>query len=280
MNKDNLILFRLSLGDLAAARCLYREGLYRQSLFMFQQASEKANKGFAVLAGEVHETKVRKYSHRQLSIYNDITRKKKEEIAKIRQAIEAFPHTQSFVLPMLDFEAHQNLMEIASQELSQWEQNKKHGFSVRELNVLISEIKESEAFEFIKSRNIKAQLKKHCSVLANWVGKFATPQGFAYQNELQETVNNKKKLQELTDSVFKLSVLQIQLVFSQFTLIACALITNNHSTSTRYSDDNIDPDEVYTLKLPIIRKQEIFMNMLEQAINRITNILQNKSETQ
>lgn len=266
-------MFRLSMGDLTAARCLYREGHYRQSLFMFQQASEKINKAVAVFAGEVEHTKVKKYSHGQLSIYKDITRKKKEEIAQILKAVESFPHAQSPAFPMLDFNAHHNLMETASQELAQWDKNKTHQFSLRELNTLIKEIKEAEVFEFTKPKNIKTKLKKHYSALADWAGQFGTPQALAYQKDLLETINDKKKLQELTDIVFEVSVLQMQFTFSHFVLITCALITNHHSIATRYSDGNIDPDEIYTLKLPIIRKQEAFMDMLERAISRIDKLV-------
>lgn len=46
----------------------------------------------------------------------------------------------------------------------------------------------------------------------------------------------------------------------------CALLTIQHSTLTRYPENGKNPFEVYTSKLPLIKKQPLFMNLLEDAI--------------
>ena len=44
-------LIKLALSDLKAARILYSEKQFRASYFLFQQASEKATKAFALKFG-------------------------------------------------------------------------------------------------------------------------------------------------------------------------------------------------------------------------------------
>jgi len=269
MSNDEMILFRLSLGDLAAARCLYKKGHYRQSYFMFQQASEKANKGFVVLAGEVKQQDVKKFWHGQIGIYKTLTEKKKKEIGEIKEAFASYPHTQTPALHALNFNAHYDMIENALKEFTLLEKKKTDTFTVRELSELIRELKEIENIPFVKPRNIKANLKKYFIQLAEWSGEFGTPSSLTSKKELLEMVNDKKKLQEISDYTFDVTVLLMQIAFSQFTLLICALLTNNHSTSTRYAEGSFDPDKVYTNKLPIVKKQEQFMNLLEKAINRI-----------
>ncbi len=271
-----MILFRLSLGDLAAAGCLYKEGYWRQSYFMFQQASEKANKGFVVLAGEVKQQDVKKFWHGQLGIYKTLTEKKRKEIGEIKEAFASYPHTQTTTLLALNFNAHYDMIEKALQEFTAHEKKKTDTFTLRELSDLIRELKEIENIPIIKPRNIKANLKKYFIQLAEWSGEFGTPSSLASKKELLEIVNNKKKLQEISDYTFDITALQLQIAFSQFTLLICAMITNNHSTSTRYAEGGIDPDKVYTNRLPVVKKQEQFMNLLGKAINRIMLIAGNK----
>ena len=53
------------------------------------------------------------------------------------------------------------------------------------------------------------------------------------------------------------------------TLKACAILTLQHVTSTRYPQNGQDPNEIYNKKLPVIKKQLLYMNLLEQAIHRL-----------
>lgn len=51
----NWIFMEISKMDLAAAKCLYKSGLYSQAVFYLQQSVEKAAKSFGLLTGTVKE---------------------------------------------------------------------------------------------------------------------------------------------------------------------------------------------------------------------------------
>lgn len=277
MNELDLILFRLSLGDLAAARCLYTNGHYRQSLFMFQQASEKANKGWVLLAGEVKEQDLKKFSHSQVGIYESITKKKKKEVEEIIHALSAYPHALNSTLPVMDFNTYYKMMEQALLDLTVLKKTNTDILSLSNLNLLIRGLKEVQNVKITRPRNMKAELKKYFKQVAEWSGKFNTSSALATERELLELINDKKKLVELSDHTFDHLELQLQLIFSQLTLFVCAMVTNHHSTTTRYPEGDIDPDIMYTMKLPLVKKQEVFMDLLENAITRIILITGNKN---
>lgn len=56
----------IALEDIEASTLLYKNGLYSQSYFYFQQASEKANKALWLLDGQIKKEDVKSISHNQL----------------------------------------------------------------------------------------------------------------------------------------------------------------------------------------------------------------------
>jgi len=61
----------------------------------------------------------------------------------------------------------------------------------------------------------------------------------------------------------------IDLAFINLTLYFCAIITVQHSSLTRYPDDNVNPDMVYTKRLPLVKKQNEFMDLLDKALIKL-----------
>jgi hypothetical protein len=57
--------------------------------------------------------------------------------------------------------------------------------------------------------------------------------------------------------------------FIKLVISACGILTVQHSTSTRYPENEKNPINIYTSKLPLIKKQPLFMNLLEEAIKKI-----------
>ena len=53
------IFMEISKMDLAAAKCLYKSGLYSQAVFYLQQSVEKAAKSFGLLTGTINENELK-----------------------------------------------------------------------------------------------------------------------------------------------------------------------------------------------------------------------------
>lgn len=278
MTNEIQIWFNLAESDLAASRVLHQSGLYRQSFFLFQQASEKANKGFLLLAEEVTVTELRKNSHAQLGIYKNITKKKREELRVITKTLEIFPHVQQNEIPELDFSLHQNTLNTAVEGFADLEQ-KSGDLNLKELEDLLIELKELEHVVIRSPKNFTSSLKNHYIQYADWLHKFGTAQAIEGEKELLALINCRKKFKELVDISYALGVFEIRLFFCKMVFFVCAMITNKHSTSTRYADQGADPEKIYTKKLPIVKTQLQFMKLLERAIKRLYLLNKEKLES-
>ena len=53
-------------------------------------------------------------------------------------------------------------------------------------------------------------------------------------------------------------------------LFACGILTTQHSSLARYPENGKNPLNIYTAKLPLIKKQILFMDLLEDAIKKLT----------
>ena len=62
------------------------------------------------------------------------------------------------------------------------------------------------------------------------------------------------------------------IMFINFTLYICAILTIQHSSLTRYPSDGINPERIYNRKLPIVNKQMEFIELLTEAISRMEKI--------
>lgn len=267
-NNDYHVFFKLSLGDLAASRVLYTNGYYRQSFFLFQQASEKANKGYLLLTGESTINELRQSSHAQIGIYKNLTKKKRNYIDNMIKVIEPFQHTHQNEIPFLNFTSYLKTLNNALEGFGELEM-KTQNISVDDLTNLTYELKDLEHIPIRRPRNLISIVKKHLTLHADWLKGFETAEIIESEKELRKVIHVRKKLHEISDISFEVGIIQSKLLFSQLTLFVCAMITNKHSTSTRYADTGADPDNIYTKKLPIVRKQLQFMILLKKAIDRI-----------
>ncbi|MDO1499447.1 HEPN domain-containing protein [Winogradskyella maritima] len=69
----------IALNDLESAILLHRNGKYRNSYFLFQQASEKANKAAALFSGDFTEKESRRHSTINLKSQERLWCKKKKK---------------------------------------------------------------------------------------------------------------------------------------------------------------------------------------------------------
>ena len=58
----------------------------------------------------------------------------------------------------------------------------------------------------------------------------------------------------------------LDLAYIKLAISACSILTVQHSTLTRYPENGKDPTKIYTLRLPLVKKQPLFMDLLEDAI--------------
>ena len=81
----------IALNDLESAILLHRNGKYRNSYFLFQQASEKANKAAVLFSSDFTEKEIEETSHDQFKIPRKIMVQKEEKMKSAIELLESYP---------------------------------------------------------------------------------------------------------------------------------------------------------------------------------------------
>lgn len=79
-NLSSEIWLDIAESDLYASKILYEKKQYRVSYFLFQQASEKANKAYALISNQFTETQFENIQHKQFKIHRNLIEVQKKKI--------------------------------------------------------------------------------------------------------------------------------------------------------------------------------------------------------
>lgn len=232
MDKKNTtpIWIKLAISDLKSSRILYEQRQFRTSYFFFQQATEKANKAFALKFGTATEENLKDAGHDQFKIDRKYLVKKMDELKNSLDIATDIPVKLSIkherltnAVKSIDGLRNEDLINISNKDLLEvYKEIKRFAIPINKRYPQIKEI-------FKKTEESKR---------AKLIGEFL----------LEQTRN---------------------IYFIKLTLYACALLTIKHSSLTRYPQDNLNPIKLYNAKLPIIKRQSDFMDLLEEAIGKL-----------
>jgi HEPN domain-containing protein len=229
MNKAG-IWIKLALSDLKASRLLYEQKQFRTSYFLFQQSTEKANKAFALKFGLAEEEDLKGMGHNQFKLERRFAARKIEELNRV------------FIEPQ----------EITP-ELEKKHKDLKEGLS---------------ALDSLRNQNLVNLSSTEINSLYEGITRLKIP----FKKRVPPV---KKILQDSGDLkpgyLLALGLIQwrLDVSFIRLSISACSILTEQHSTLTRYPEQGKDPTKIYTLRLPIVKKQPLFMNLLEEVIDKM-----------
>ncbi|TAJ47404.1 MAG: HEPN domain-containing protein [Chitinophagaceae bacterium] len=277
-NTDFLLWLDIALDDIETARILYDKGKHRSSYFHFQQASEKANKAFAIMAGLLTAEELADIQHNQLKIYRKSLRKQEVKIQEIKTVVGKLPKGSEHPFLSEDILTTQsNAMNQGISHIDGLNNQNLKDLSLTELSAIIREIRKIDKIKIKLPKNIYPHIDKKFLELASWVGQFPTEEAQQAQQEYLDFVRNKEQSAEVygyIDEVFKMA---IKIGFVETVFFYCALLTIKHSSATRYPEVDTNPLKEYHPKMAIIKKQPAFMDLLEMAINRLKLIHDGKA---
>lgn len=277
LNKGNKISIwiNLAISDLTSSRILYEVGQFRTSYFLFQQATEKANKAFALYADLIQEDELADIRHDQFKMYRRSIVKQEAELKHFIAVTETLPSKiknhemfgfntvqsvhkgQVEIIRLIDGLKNRDLINISSVEL----------------NKIYKELFTSTNTKIILPKNFDRKFQQTILKLADWVGDFETPEAIAARKEYLKIVNDKKKSKELFAVMVKVLKITTDFAFIFCTLVVCGLLTIQHSSLTRYPVQGQNPLDIYTSKLPIIKKQPLFMELLKRVLVKMKELV-------
>ncbi len=265
---------KLAISDLEASRVLYEAKQFRTSYSLFQQAAEKANKAFAMYAGLIQESELSDIRHDQFKLYRRTLVKQEKEFASFIAAIERLPSNvkeheifaqtkihsfhqgQRQLINIIDGLKDQDLIKIPTFELNQ----------------LYKQLLSLKNDEIKLSGNIDKELKQTILKIADWAGSFGTPEAIAAKKEFEEIARDEERSKEMYTAMIQVLRVTTDFAFIFYTLWICAVLTIQHSSLTRYPVNGQNPMKVYTAKLPLIKKQPVFMDLLEDVLYRMSKL--------
>ena len=252
--KITAIWIKLALSDLKASNILHEQKQYRTSYFLFQQAAEKANKAYALTFGIVEEEGLKSIGHNQFKIFRKVIL---DQINKLKDQTKGFNED-----PLISGTVN----DITKLALPKSRKNSKISplsaeAKVQSLNEALSNIDKIRNHDFVNM------------TLSDVNGLYKIYSNSQLLNNdlfLHLKIELKKRLKQ-RDYYLGISLFSYMRDF-YFILIAfvvCSMVTIQHSTLTRYPEKGRNPLQIYTLKLPLIKKQLLFMNLLEEALNKL-----------
>ena len=261
----------LAKSDLKSSKLLYANRHYRTSYFFFQQATEKANKAFALLFNFGSEETFREVSHNQFKLLRRYLSGKQKEIEGLIQVMDPFPQIKgNRISKLLQLQKQHESFSEGVRLIDSLKSRDLVNLSSIEINSFFRELKKSRFLKIKLPKNFDAEAKAMINQLIEWISQFKTPEATNAKTQFEELAKNKQKLKKVYELVAPGFNNVINFVFSGYVLNVCALMTVQHSSLTRYPQKGLNPLEIYKLKLPIVKKQSQFMELLDDALNKMT----------
>lgn len=278
MNETVKIWIELALSDLRSSQLLYDNKHFRTSYFFFQQATEKANKAYALLGGQLNERDFKDIQHDQLKIFRKTIVKQEFKLKTLIQVLEPLKKVADYkLISTKNLKEYGNALSDSLKYIDSLRHHDLVNTSLADLNYLLRQLKKVKETKIKIPLNFEKKFKIIMINVADWVGQFESNEAIESKMEILNFINDGELSRQLSELMLNQIIsAMIDIVFINLTLYFCAIITIQHSSLSRYPDNNgTNPDNIYVLRLPLVKKQKEFMNYLQDAINRLDVINSN-----
>lgn len=270
MNKEKEWI-EIALKDIEASILLYKSGLFGQSYFYFQQASEKANKVLWLLDGQIKQEEVKDISHKQLLIPRKVVVKQIENVDNFTLIENIFPElsTNPLIknLKERDLGAYKNSLNEKKKFIDRFRHSKALDFESCDLEkelILLNELKDYKGSSNWFN-NLKIVLREN----KEWVENFKE-NNRGKNNLLLEVINYYESLGLRGFIAFLNKYLSLiyMLSYVSGTLSICGFLTDKHNQITRYPDVNekVHPVSFYNQSLNVVKYQLEFIEHLNNSL--------------
>lgn len=267
------VWIQLALNDIKSSKILYAQGEYRNAYFLFQQASEKANKAMWLIAGFVTAEDLFDLKHNQFKVYREAIVKQLENVKEIQTILSKYPQTENKDI----FE--NSKLAVYKKNLAATQSFFDGAKQLDLVNIPTSELTQLHrkllSIEKIKLKiPVKADrtVKKIWLNLADWIGSFNTPEAIEAKQQILDYIRDPQNSKDIVEQIIHSAFIVVEMASIEYTLFACAVLTIQHSSISRYPDEKFNPIELYTLRLPLVKKMPLFIDSLEKAVLKLSSI--------
>lgn len=266
MNTANELIETARL-DLEAARILYRNKLYPQSIFLFQQSVEKAHKAACLSWRLIEEEKLKSWEigHKATGIYKKHIEKRKKMLEELKKDLNENQKLKN-VFEDQDFEKVRRALDEDLLDLKKLEKSD-IDMSLREIKSLIADIKKLKAIKIkLEKEQFNGIIIAFFAPLLDISAKFDPKKA----DELKQDME--KSLEKLDYDKSEVSKYFFNSLYVAISLPLIAFITSPHSTASRYPETNSTPRKIYTKKLPLVKMLPELMELHKEALRRLKSL--------
>lgn len=249
----------IAIKDLEVSELLYKNKMYSNSFYHFQQASEKSLKAYLFLNNTFKKEKdAKNVSHFMLEPFKKSIKENQENISKgIELGLDVLfdnslinSYTED-LKKSLDFlpkknEVYEYSGKILEQILTILEEFKTYKIKFQEIPVNVVKEKINSWFDnFSKFNPIELEVVRH--------------QFNVFIDSEEQYINFLTNYKNETQRNLKEYYFVLILYYSN-------LISHNHNNLTRYPDSEFNPLKYYNLKRPLIKKLPEFIKLLKSSL--------------
>lgn len=257
------IFLEIALKDLQSANLLYDKKFYSQSFFLFQQASEKANKALGLSIDVISGNKDMGINHNQIKIHSKTANSQLSDVASTLEKLAKHPKITSHELfKMIDINSYKETLQNSVSYLNSIKKEDLLNHTQSDLisfQVILDELYNARV---ILNEKSKEEIYSNLNIYLDFIKLFGAANA---QQELSKAIADENQT-ELISIIKTVARYQLKMIFIYYTFYLCALVTSPHYNLSRYPDEKHNPLVFYKKSNPIVKHQPIFINYLEKAI--------------
>ncbi|TXE06111.1 HEPN domain-containing protein [Seonamhaeicola algicola] len=268
----------IAKSDVKSSKILLKNDCFSQSYFYFQQASEKANKANWMLNGLLKESELKNVGHDQFKPLRKNLISQKDNINYINSLEDKISFiSENPLLKSIDITEYKDNLTTSLKFIDSIKNQEATDFEESDLKKLLESLQEIKESKLEFPTNLSEILKTSLHDYAIWLKKFNSEKTNQEADELLEILSNEEHFVDYIKLVKNLLDITLSLAYASNVFLFCSILTAKHSNSTRYPQElnGNSPLNVYNKSLEIIKKQECFLNHLDDALDRLKGISEN-----
>lgn len=259
-------LLKLSETDLKSSRILYYSGHYPQSVFLFQQSTEKANKVIGLMGEFLQPNQLFKVGHDQMKVYSRGINKQIKLIEELNEKLEPFNEAKNH--PLISGFNFPDLPQQLTDGIAAFDELKKSTLNGEDLDGLMDILWELREFHLELPGDFNEQVINQLYQVGDWLSTFGVT-GQQQRLELENWMNLKENQTDLIKILRQILETAVEFGQTVSSLALLAIIMNEHSSTPRYPTNGKSPFQLYHAKNPLITRLPELSDFAEQYITTL-----------
>jgi HEPN domain-containing protein len=259
-------LIKLSESDLKSSRILYYSGQYPQSVFLFQQSTEKANKAIGLMGEFLKPNQLLGIGHDQVKVYKKGINKQIRLLEELNEKLEPFNEAKNH--PLISGFNVSDLPQQLTEGIAAFDELKKSTLTGSDIDGLIDTLCELREFKRELPHDFNEQLIKQIYQVGDWLATFGVA-GQQQRLELENWMSLKQNQTELIKILRKILDTATEFGRSISGLALLAIVMNEHSSSPRYPMNGKSPFQLYHANNPLVTRLPVLSEFVEEGISTL-----------